>query len=71
MIGKRYWLELADIKQPEARANAFWVRWEASTPEQKKELEKNVKIAPDIDSEKFRAKFNYLRQLARKEAMKK
>lgn len=59
---KRWWLNLAGMKNPEAKAISYWNRWLESTPEQKKELESNLKKVPGILGEKFSVKLKQLRK---------
>ena len=61
---KRWWLSLAGMDSPEAKALIYWNRWRDSTDEQKKDLDWQLKKVPGIVSGKF---FYKLKQLKEKE----
>jgi len=50
---KRYWLNLAEISSPEAKATVFWNRWRTANKEEQKRLEKECRRIPGIISGRF------------------
>ena len=56
-----WWRQLRGVNPPEARANIFFVEWEKSSPEDKKKLEKNMRVVPRFSSKRFLRRFNHLK----------
>ena len=50
---KRYWLNLAEINPPEARATVFWNRWRTAKKKEQEMLEKYCRQVPGIVSGRF------------------
>lgn len=59
---KRYWLNLAEINPPEARANVFWNRWRTAKKEEREMLEKYAGQVPGIISERFLRQLRILKK---------
>ncbi|MCQ4575465.1 MAG: hypothetical protein NOU37_09515, partial [Candidatus Brocadiales bacterium] len=57
-----WWIDLSEINPPEARAAAYTNRWLAGSEEQRKELDRNLRRAPGITSERFLRRLGRLRR---------
>lgn len=64
---KRWWLELASLSSPEAKATIYWTRWLSADKEQKDTLDKWLMKLPGIRSERFWARFGQLKRKQKQE----
>jgi hypothetical protein len=59
---KRWWLTVAGMDTPEAKAQVYWNRWRESTDAQRRQLDRQVKKVPGIVSAKFFYRLNKLKR---------
>ncbi|MCK5132410.1 MAG: hypothetical protein KAR40_09710 [Candidatus Sabulitectum sp.] len=58
---RQWWMELGGAS-PETKALMYWNRWRVSTPEQRKELEEQLRRVPGIQGKRFHAKLGQLKR---------
>lgn len=59
---KRWWLNLAAMKNPEAKAVVYHQRWLISEPKERDRIEQDLKRIPGISGDKFYYKLKKLKQ---------
>ena len=64
---KRWWLEVGNMDNPEAKATAYWNKWRDSSPEIQKQMDDKVKTLQWIRGQKFYYRLNQLKRLNIKE----
>ena len=63
---KRFWKEVRAIKDVEARAKAYFTKWEKSSPEKRRQLDNVLPTIAGIRTGRFKREFDRLKKEAKK-----